>query len=257
MTTRLLQLRGIRKRIKDFVLVDARTGEDFETSHIEGSLNLDPEDLLVNGSLKTDEEILKLLKKKGLSSADKILIYASKVSVYKASKLYWILSYLGYEEAFILNGFYEDLAYMGIEAEKEPSRKPFELAKKPEIRADRDYILENLEKSIIIDARSEEEFRSKDPANSKNKRGGHIPGALNIEFMKFLDKGYYKTKEELDSLVGDLPKDKEIIVYCQSGNRASIAYLTLKEILGYEKLRMYLESYGEWSGVEDLPLAYE
>lgn len=257
MTTRLLQLRGIRKKIKDFVLVDARTREDFETSHIEGSLNLDPEDLLVNGSFKTDEEILKLLKEKCLSSADKILIYASKVSVYKASKLYWILSYLGYKEVFVLDGFHEDLAYMGIEAEKSSAEFSFELAKRPEIRADRDYISENLESSLILDVRSEGEYLSKSPTAPKNKKGGHIPGALNLDFMKFLDQGYYKSKEDLEDLVSKFHKDKEIIVYCQSGNRASIVYLALREILGYDKVRMYLESYGEWSGVEDLPVAYE
>jgi len=62
---------------------------------------------------------------------------------------------------------------------------------------------------VLLDVRTPQEFAS-----------GHIEGAVNIAV------------EELEYRLSEVPADKEIIVYCQSGRRSAIAADTL-EANGY------------------------
>ena len=66
------------------------------------------------------------------------------------------------------------------------------------------------------------------------------------------DDGTFKNNDEL-SKIYDLPKDSEIITYCQGAYRAANTFLALKK-LGYEKVRVYLGSWGEWGNRPDLPI---
>ncbi|MGD9672662.1 MAG: sulfurtransferase [Candidatus Nitrosocosmicus sp.] len=43
------------------------------------------------------------------------------------------------------------------------------------------------------------------------------------------------------------------MTYCQGGYRAANTYLVLKH-LGYENVRMYLGSWGEWGNNPNLPV---
>lgn len=53
--------------------------------------------------------------------------------------------------------------------------------------------------------------------------------------------------------VGITP-DKEILVYCRTGVRASHAYFVLR-LLGYPKVRLYDGSFVEWSADPSLKVA--
>lgn len=64
--------------------------------------------------------------------------------------------------------------------------------------------------AIILDVRTSAEFKTK-----------HINGALNLPLQR-LNKSYV-----------NLPKNKEIIVYCRSGNRSATATKFLRQ-LGYK-----------------------
>jgi len=50
-----------------------------------------------------------------------------------------------------------------------------------------------------------------------------------------------------------IPKDSEIVTYCQGAYRAANAFLALKK-LGFENVRVYLGSWGEWGNKLDLPV---
>lgn len=75
----------------------------------------------------------------------------------------------------------------------------------------------------LVDVRSEKEYKD-----------GHIGNAINV---------FYGTiPENTDSI----PKDKEVIVYCQTGGRASAAYSVLKS-LGFDNIAIYPGGWEEWS----------
>ena len=49
--------------------------------------------------------------------------------------------------------------------------------------------------------------------------------------------------------------EKDVIVYCRIGERASHTWLVLQELLGYPNVRVYDGSWTEWAEHHDLPIA--
>jgi rhodanese-related sulfurtransferase len=77
-------------------------------------------------------------------------------------------------------------------------------------------------KFVIIDARDAEQFAKE-----------HIPGAINIEWRQTLARR------------GELPKDKSVLIYCNSGSLSAQAGLALR-VAGMENVRILQGGYAEW-----------
>jgi rhodanese-related sulfurtransferase len=65
---------------------------------------------------------------------------------------------------------------------------------------------------FVLDVRTPQEFSA-----------GHVPGAVNIPY------------DEVASHLAEIPKDKDVVLYCKSGRRAGLAAEVL-EANGYTKL---------------------
>jgi len=72
----------------------------------------------------------------------------------------------------------------------------------------------------------------------------HVPGAVFLE----------GASEELNAMLEQrgLTSDKEIICYCQSHHRSSLAYIMLK-MLGYQRVKGYPGSWSAWGNHPDTP----
>ena len=66
------------------------------------------------------------------------------------------------------------------------------------------------------------------------------------------EDGTLKNDEELSKLY-DIPKNSEIVTYCQGAYRAANTFLSIKKI-GFENVRVYLGSWGEWGNKLELPI---
>lgn len=95
--------------------------------------------------------------------------------------------------------------------------------------------------SDIVDIRSADEYSGKifAPAGFQELavRAGHIPGAVNVPWGTNVNAdGTFKTVAELKKLYADKGIDgkKPIITYCRIGERSSLTWFVLSEILGYE-----------------------
>ena len=75
---------------------------------------------------------------------------------------------------------------------------------------------------LIIDARTEKEFES-----------GSIPGAINIPYESVLDGRRIRDRPELEELFSDLEKKRPVVVYTNTGIKASMIWLPLI-LLGYD-----------------------
>ncbi len=74
----------------------------------------------------------------------------------------------------------------------------------------------------VLDVRTPEEFAS-----------GHVPGAVNIPY------------DQVASRLAEIPKDKEVVLYCRSGRRAGLAASELEKA-GYKDLQLMQGDMPAW-----------
>ena len=107
---------------------------------------------------------------------------------------------------------------------------------------------------VIFDVRSPAEYSGEDV---RAARGGHIPGAVNMNWTDAIDQTRnmrFKPEAELRAMLDGLgiTPGKEVIAHCQTHHRSAHTYMVLKS-LGFEKIRGYDGSWSEWGNDADTP----
>ena len=113
----------------------------------------------------------------------------------------------------------------------------------------------------LIDIRSADEYSGKifAPAGFQELavRAGHIPGAINIPWgLNVNADGTFKTVAELKKVYADKGVDgkQAIITYCRIGERSSLTWFVLSEILGYN-VKNYDGSWTEYGNTVGVPIS--
>ncbi|MGD2138584.1 MAG: rhodanese-like domain-containing protein, partial [Gammaproteobacteria bacterium] len=123
--------------------------------------------------------------------------------------------------------------------------------------ADSDYIRQRLGNpdTRLLDVRSAPEFSG---LKRFAEHGGHIPGAVNIEWTQMMDRQRnlrFRPDDELRDLLAaqGITPEREVITYCQTHHRSAHTWMVLKH-LGYERLKAYPGSWSDWGNNPDLPV---
>lgn len=241
----------------NLVIIDARSYKEYSQGHIPGAVNLDLFayhwfDTSKKGLEIFNEQSRTILSFVGVTSQKKVVFY-DDISGMLAARGVWLLMYFSHQNVFLLDGGIKKWQADALPLEtKTNGYKPakFDGKENPNVLADYEYVSKNLNRLVLIDARSKEEF---DGTVIRGARRGHIPGARNIDFnLNISQDGTLKDTKLLDDLY-KIPKDAEIVTYCQGAYRAANSFLALKK-LGFANVKVYLGSWGEWSNRTGLPV---
>ena len=249
---------------KNVRIVDLRAKEAYLVNHIEGALHFDAS--LFNrsnppiiGLLPSLEEFNAAVSELGVTSDQLVVAYDDATSPL-VGRFVWVMLAFGHTKAAMLNGGYQNwLAHDGAVSTAAPSVQPQPYQGKLQNSriVDANYLMNNLHKdsACILDARSPAEYAGED---CRSARGGHIPGAININWMDLkLGKNplLFKSDDELEAMLSKagIAKDMEIVAYCQSHQRSALVCVVL-EHLGYGNIKGYPGAWSDWGNRQDTPI---
>jgi len=234
-STILISLEEINIQDSSSIIIDISPRP---TEYIPGAISI-PYDWFIDsaGRLEPVSEMAGILGAAGVSENDSVIIYGECQPCgggpSAATYVFWILKYLGQEDVRLLDGGIDDW----VAASNPTSSEPAHLAPKnytPTVDISLLATYEFVKSSLpqIIDARTGEEFEA-----------GSIPGAINIPYTRVLDGKRIREQSELKELFSDLQKDRPVVVYTNTGVKASMIWLPLY-LLGYDA-RIY--SWQDWT----------
>ena len=202
-----------------------------------------------------------LLGASGIRRTDRVVLYDSEKrdGGATASYVFWVLDLLGHPEVMVLERGIEAWTDAGLETVPTPRASEAVRYQAPpaEQRLERwvggDFIHSRLGDPHyqILDVRSADEYLGRTPTpglDGRPLRPGHIPTAYNIDYTSNWSDPARKTIRpygDLQQLYAGLDSNREVVVYCLSGRRASFSYLILR-IMGFEKVALYDGSWFEW-----------
>ncbi|MGB7182367.1 MAG: sulfurtransferase [Burkholderiaceae bacterium] len=238
--------------------------EDYNSGHIPGAAFLDLQDDLSDSSaslrftMPPPDELMAMFASHGVGDGSRIVLY-SRDNIQWATRVWWMLRAIGFDNAAILDGGWEYWTQLGLPVSTDPSRYPAtSLSTKPRAglfvgkqavqaaSADAD--------SVVINALSAELHAGHSP---RYGRPGRIPGSVNVPANSLRDdatRQLLPANETADAFerVG-ASADKKVLIYCGGGIAATLDAFVLYQ-LGYPDIAVYDNSLNEWARDESLPM---
>ncbi len=247
-------------------IVDLSSRENYLQGHVPGAVNVDVAALQtaappIMGLVPEASVLCSVLCGAGISPDVRVIAY-DDASGPKAGRLLFTLAVLGHEPVSILDGglvaWREEGNLVERQAE-EPRAAVYEAPATTDAIASTGYVLDHLEDPdvLLLDVRSPDEYAGRDV---RSARGGHIPGAVNVEWNRTLDYNRnlrLRPAAELRRMfeAAGVTPDREIVTYCQSHMRSSHTYAVLKA-LGYPRVRGYPGAWSDWGNNPETPIEF-
>ncbi|MBI3449110.1 MAG: sulfurtransferase [Acidobacteria bacterium] len=249
----------------EILIVDVRPREIFDQGHIPGAYWLDEGQMVRRDGAAAAPlpaaEFKTLMESVGIGAGVHV-IAVDDIGGKLATRLWWALGYYGFDDVSLLDGGYDKWR---TEGRAMTSDYPFhrDAVFTPKPRPERVATAEAVRDwkkthpaGLVVDARSAGEY---DGTVLKFRRGGHVPGAINVNWDGAFDVKddfrVFRSAPALQSWLtkSGITKDSQAVVYCLDGRRATHLLFSM-EVAGLGTGAVYLGSWLEWSGRSDLPV---
>ncbi|MCW2738582.1 sulfurtransferase [Nocardioides sp.] len=251
-----------------FVEVDEDTTA-YDGGHIAGAVKLDWKTDLqdqVRRDFVSKEQFEALLSEKGIGNDDTVVLYGGNNNWF-AAYAYWYFKLYGHQDVKLLDGGRKKWELDSRELTTElPTRAETSYTASDQdssIRAFRDEVVAAIGTQNLVDVRSPDEFagRLMAPAHlpqEQAQRAGHVPTSVNVPWSKNSnDDGTFKSDAELKALYDEVGFDesKDTIALCRIGERSSLTWFVLQELLGKKNVKNYDGSWTEYGSLVGVPVA--
>jgi thiosulfate/3-mercaptopyruvate sulfurtransferase len=196
----------------------------------------------------------------GIGQGVRVVLY-SIGSMMWATRFWWMLKSLGFDDAAVLDGGFDKWKAEGRPTES-GAAKGYPAAKftaKPRAGkfVDKQTVLAATKdpKTVIVNALGPQFHKGLEP--SRYGRPGRVPSSVNVPAATLVDA----TQKDFTSLADAMAKftaqgvskDKRVIAYCGGGISATIDLFLLHQ-LGFDDITLYDASMGEWAKDKSLPI---
>ena len=244
----------------------------YPAGHIPGAVEVDwTRDL--NDQLRRDylgkAGFDSLARRIGITPETTVVFYGDKNNWW-ACYAFWVFQLFGHGNARVMDGGSLKWQGEGRPLDRDvPACEPtaYDAPERDDsrIRVFRDQVLAHTENGLpLVDVRSPEEFSGErmhmpDYPNEGALRGGHIPRAKSVPWVRSINTGdgSFKTAEELRAIYQEeqgLEPGDDVVAYCRIGERSSHTWFVLTYLLGFEKVRNYDGSWTEWGNLVGVPI---
>ncbi len=248
----------------DLLIVDLCQANNYAEAHIPGAVHLEYANLLLGtkpapGLLPDAARLSATLSAIGLTPERHVVAYDVEGGG-RACRFIWTLDALGHSGSSLLNGglfSWANEAHPLSQQPTKPTPSSYWASIGDQVVATRDYIKQHLRDAqvVLLDARTAEEYNG---TTVRAARGGHIPGAVNLNWLDTIDRtrNYRLLPDNiLLAMLAErgLRDDHEVITYCHTHHRSAHSYVMLRH-LGFDRAKGYPGAWAEWGNSPDTPI---
>lgn len=241
-----------------FSLAEPQLGkQQYQTSHISGAYYLDLNEDLSSPvkehggrhPLPNPAELASKLSRMGVNFQKTFVVAYDDSRLAFASRLWWLLRYLGHDRVAVLDGGFSAWEKAGCPlTNKIPPLKQAEFIPQIQSNIKVDITAVKNRKDLpgvtLVDSRDGDRYAgTREPID---KIAGHIQGAVNYPWREVTDEnGYLLSCAEQSRRWLNLDREQEILVYCGSGVTACVNLLSL-ELAQIHTGKLYAGSWSDW-----------
>ena len=275
--TTLISTDTLASRLDDsWVVVDCRYDlpaeswgiDQYRAGHIPGAvyaslshdLSAPPRGTNGRHPLPCVEDLQATFGRLGISLGTQVVTYDQDAGMY-ASRLWWMLRYMGHDSVAVLDGGWAKWAREGRASRSGEESRPaavFSGRRRKELRLIVDQVTTMLgdPSVLLVDARAPERFEGTN--EPLDRTPGHIPGAVNYFYKRNVtDEGVMlpveTLRDQFRELLGNYSPE-QVAMYCGSGVTACQSLVAM-EHAGLHGAKLYLGSWSEWSSDPSRPVA--
>jgi thiosulfate/3-mercaptopyruvate sulfurtransferase len=241
-----------------FSLANPQLGrQQYQASHIQGAYYLDLNQDLSSPvgehggrhPLPNPTDLAHKLSEIGVDYQNTLVVAYDDSRLAFASRLWWLLRYLGHEQVAVLDGGFtnwQTAGYPITDDIPQPQKATFNPQIQTELLVDITGVKnrKDLPQVVLVDSRESDRYRGeREPID---RIAGHIPGAVNYPWQEVTDpSGYLLPSLEQRLRWEKLEAAEEIFVYCGSGVTACVNLLSLA-LADIHKGKLYAGSWSDW-----------
>ncbi len=223
---------------------------------LQGQLSVEPSPFRF--TIPQPQDLAARFARLGISDGSRVVLYA-RDNMQWATRIWWMLRYVGFDNAAILDGGWNKWRHDGRATESSATvYEPGELSAlpRPHLFADRDELLAAIDDDRVctLNALGADLHSG---VSDRYGRPGRIPGSVNVPALSLQhpDTREFVALDQVAQAFAAVgaTADRRILNYCGGGIAATLDAYLLHQ-LGYTDLSVYDNSMSEWATDKSLPM---